>query len=245
VTHDQEEALELADRIVVMRGGVIEQIGTPAEVQAEPATAFVSSFIGETNSPARHPVERFGDGDAGATLPDDGPGAGAGELHIRHDVELVEPGDAAALPVTVETSRPIGRSRRITATMAAGRAVDLRPARRPGRGGRCAEPAPDPLSDIRKDLIAVPRTISPSQPFGHLPARQGMGMRWSWTQATGRSGLKVGQECWRIEQAERMAVIIDAEKYFRMARRAMLRARADPADRMGLRRAHRPRSRRG
>jgi sulfate transport system ATP-binding protein len=49
VTHDQEEALELADRIVVMRGGVIEQIGTPAEVQAEPATAFVSSFIGETN----------------------------------------------------------------------------------------------------------------------------------------------------------------------------------------------------
>ncbi len=41
----------------------------------------------------------------------------------------------------------------------------------------------------------------------------------------GRSSLKVGQECWRIEQADRMAVIIDAEKYFRMARRAMLNAR--------------------
>ncbi|GAA3271078.1 hypothetical protein GCM10020258_45640 [Sphingomonas yabuuchiae] len=37
--------------------------------------------------------------------------------------------------------------------------------------------------------------------------------------------MKVGQECWRIEQADRMAVIVDAEEYFRMARRAMLNAR--------------------
>ncbi|MCT8000526.1 phospholipase D-like domain-containing protein [Sphingomonas sanguinis] len=42
---------------------------------------------------------------------------------------------------------------------------------------------------------------------------------------TGRSRFKVGQECWRIEQADRMAVIVDAERYFRMARRAMLNAR--------------------
>jgi sulfate transport system ATP-binding protein len=109
--------LEIADRIVVMRGGVIEQIGTPAEVQGAPATAFVSSFIGETN---RLPVTR-GDGtavigDALATLPDEAQGRGPGEIHIRpHDVELAEPGDAAALPVTVLASRPIGRSRRITA----------------------------------------------------------------------------------------------------------------------------------
>ncbi len=49
VTHDQEEAMTMADRIVVMRGGRIEQVGTPAEVYANPANAFVASFIGEMN----------------------------------------------------------------------------------------------------------------------------------------------------------------------------------------------------
>lgn len=49
VTHDQEEAMTMADRIVVMRGGVIEQVGTPAEVYSRPANAFVASFIGEMN----------------------------------------------------------------------------------------------------------------------------------------------------------------------------------------------------
>ena len=49
VTHDQEEAMTMADRIVVMRAGRIEQIGTPAEVYAKPASAFVASFIGEMN----------------------------------------------------------------------------------------------------------------------------------------------------------------------------------------------------
>jgi len=49
VTHDQEEALELADRVVVMDHGVIEQIGTPEEIYMEPATPFVSHFVGETN----------------------------------------------------------------------------------------------------------------------------------------------------------------------------------------------------
>ena len=49
VTHDQEEALELADRVVVMDHGEIEQIGTPEQVYMEPATPFVSHFVGETN----------------------------------------------------------------------------------------------------------------------------------------------------------------------------------------------------
>ena len=47
VTHDQEEALEVADRVVVMDKGRIEQIGTPKEVYERPATAFVHEFIGE------------------------------------------------------------------------------------------------------------------------------------------------------------------------------------------------------
>ncbi len=49
VTHDQEEALAMADRIVVMNHGVIEQVGTPEEVYGSPATAFVADFIGTMN----------------------------------------------------------------------------------------------------------------------------------------------------------------------------------------------------
>ena len=49
VTHDQEEALSLSDRIVVMSEGRIEQIGTPSEIYNFPATAFVASFVGTLN----------------------------------------------------------------------------------------------------------------------------------------------------------------------------------------------------
>ncbi|XWK86520.1 MAG: sulfate/molybdate ABC transporter ATP-binding protein [Phormidium sp.] len=49
VTHDQEEAMEVADEIVVMNKGRIEQIGTPAEIYDHPASAFVMSFIGPVN----------------------------------------------------------------------------------------------------------------------------------------------------------------------------------------------------
>lgn len=49
VTHDQEEALSMADRIVVMNHGVIEQVGTPTEIYREPKSLFVADFIGEMN----------------------------------------------------------------------------------------------------------------------------------------------------------------------------------------------------
>ena len=49
VTHDQEEAMEVADEIVVMNKGQIEQVGTPANIYDHPATAFVMSFIGQVN----------------------------------------------------------------------------------------------------------------------------------------------------------------------------------------------------
>lgn len=49
VTHDQEEALEVADRVVLMNRGHVEQIGTPREIYEEPATAFAYGFIGTTN----------------------------------------------------------------------------------------------------------------------------------------------------------------------------------------------------
>jgi iron(III) transport system ATP-binding protein len=49
VTHDQEEALAMADRIVVMNRGKVEQIGPPADIYARPATAFVADFVGAMN----------------------------------------------------------------------------------------------------------------------------------------------------------------------------------------------------
>ena len=49
VTHDQEEALTMSDRIVVMNHGVIQQVGSPADIYNEPENAFVADFIGESN----------------------------------------------------------------------------------------------------------------------------------------------------------------------------------------------------
>jgi spermidine/putrescine transport system ATP-binding protein len=49
VTHDQEEAMTMADRIVIMNGGRIEQVGTPSELYEQPRTAFVASFLGVSN----------------------------------------------------------------------------------------------------------------------------------------------------------------------------------------------------
>jgi sulfate/thiosulfate transport system ATP-binding protein len=73
VTHDQEEALELADRVVVMDHGGIEQVGTPEDVYMKPATPFVANFVGENNK-----------------LP--------GGHHVRpHDLEIVEAGGEPVL----------------------------------------------------------------------------------------------------------------------------------------------------
>lgn len=59
VTHDQEEALSVADRIVVMNQGRIEQVGTPMQVYREPATPFVADFVGRINAVA---ATRAGEG---------------------------------------------------------------------------------------------------------------------------------------------------------------------------------------
>jgi ABC-type Fe3+/spermidine/putrescine transport system ATPase subunit len=64
VTHDQEEAFDLSDRIAVMRKGRLHQIGTPRELYEEPANRFVAGFVGRANL---LPVEIEGDGPAGST----------------------------------------------------------------------------------------------------------------------------------------------------------------------------------
>ncbi|MEX2517856.1 MAG: putative 2-aminoethylphosphonate ABC transporter ATP-binding protein [Paracoccaceae bacterium] len=63
VTHDQEEALSMADRIVIMNAGAVEQIGSPTEVYREPVSLFVADFVGEMNK-----INAVSDGDGGATI---------------------------------------------------------------------------------------------------------------------------------------------------------------------------------
>ncbi len=61
VTHDQEEALSMSDRVVVLKDGLIQQLGTPREIYERPANLFTARFVGETNLfPGK--LERLGDG---------------------------------------------------------------------------------------------------------------------------------------------------------------------------------------
>jgi len=100
VTHDQEEALSMADRVVVMNHGVIEQCGTPAEVYEQPATPFVATFLGRVNVlPGRSlGGGRYRVGACELTLPVDGfaPGTDV-RIFVRPEDRYVE-GDIAALP---------------------------------------------------------------------------------------------------------------------------------------------------
>ena len=113
VTHDQEEALELADRLVVMSRGKIEQVGSPDSVYDHPLNPFVFGFIGESSS---LPVEIengelwVGGRAIGLTAGDTPKGKAL--LYFRpHDVELVPEG--AALAGVVAASRRVGGTRRV------------------------------------------------------------------------------------------------------------------------------------
>ncbi|PYE89345.1 sulfate/molybdate ABC transporter ATP-binding protein [Phyllobacterium leguminum] len=117
VTHDQDEALELADRVVVMSQGRIEQVGTPDEIYDRPNSPFVYGFIGESSS---LPVEVkdgavwSADGDTGLSA--EGTPDGEATLYFRpHDVELFDDNEnnSCSLAGTVVTSRRVGGTRRV------------------------------------------------------------------------------------------------------------------------------------
>jgi putative spermidine/putrescine transport system ATP-binding protein len=72
VTHDQEEALSLADRLVVLRAGVLQQAGTPEQVYTEPANRFVASFMGYRNALELPVTEGAGGPGGGVTLAERG-----------------------------------------------------------------------------------------------------------------------------------------------------------------------------
>jgi len=121
VTHDQEEALEVANRVVVMDKGRIEQIGTPTEVYDHPATAFVHGFIGESIVlPVDVADGRIRLGGKVLNLAAQGGVSGPSQLFIRrHDV-AVGPAESGVLVGDVRRVRAFGPSQRADVALHAG-----------------------------------------------------------------------------------------------------------------------------
>ena len=142
VTHDQDEAMAIADRIAVMRGGRIEQLGTPVEIYDNPATLFVNSFIGSSNllpgtiataSPEGYGValdhgaqwriasqERFAAGDKVL-------------VSVRPEqLVLASAGGEASFPVAPKFSLPIGGELIHDVTASDGASLKIAAPRRPG-----------------------------------------------------------------------------------------------------------------
>ncbi len=102
VTHDQEEALEVADRVVVMNHGKIEQIGSPDEVYSNPASPFVYQFLGNVNVFHERVHGGYAEIERGAA---DG---GATAFVRPHDIEIAHQALDQSLPATVRHVHPIG-----------------------------------------------------------------------------------------------------------------------------------------
>ncbi len=114
VTHDQVEAMTLAQRMIVMNAGRIEQIGTPDEVYHRPATTFVASFIG---SPPMNLIRgraegtRFDAGGKTLALPVAAPRTGELVLGLRPEHAELQTNDAAGWPLKVEALEMLGAER--------------------------------------------------------------------------------------------------------------------------------------
>jgi sulfate/thiosulfate transport system ATP-binding protein len=98
VTHDQEEAMDISDQIVVMNAGRIEQIGTPRELYEEPVNEFVMSFVGEVN--------QLGD-----------------ELIRPHDIEILDAPNGSTQEALIDRVVHLGFEVRVELTLEDGRHI--------------------------------------------------------------------------------------------------------------------------
>jgi spermidine/putrescine transport system ATP-binding protein len=161
VTHDQEEALTMSDRIAVMDHGRVLQVGSPADVYDRPRSRFVADFIGETNL-IEVVCMGVDDGTARFRLP------GGAELDLPHGdgvvvggkvtlavrperVELVEPG-GAGLPATLEAVVYLGTDTIFHARLGDGTPIQ---ARVQNRRGAFVPPAPGEPLGVRLAADAV------------------------------------------------------------------------------------------
>jgi ABC-type sugar transport system ATPase subunit len=136
VTHDQVEAMTMASRIVVMRQGVIQQIGTPVEVYAEPANKFVATFVG---SPPMNLFEgHFGSASGmpvfsgQITVPLDGRWSGLSlpeeaTLGVRpEDIQVASADDSTALSGRIELVEKVGAEEYLSVVLGDGASCTVR-----------------------------------------------------------------------------------------------------------------------
>jgi putative spermidine/putrescine transport system ATP-binding protein len=155
VTHDQEEALSLADRLVVMRDGVMQQCGTPPAVYESPANAYVAGFMGYRNLLELAAVSADADGvrvdgpDLSLTGANrDGIKGGSVVAAIRpEDFRVGDDGDNA-FDVTVEVAEYHGRELAVEGATSTGRKIYFRTPERVGPGDKVR-------IGVRKDRVLV------------------------------------------------------------------------------------------
>jgi spermidine/putrescine transport system ATP-binding protein len=180
VTHDQEEALTMSDRIAVMSAGTVVQVGRPREVYEEPATAYVADFLGVSNlMDARAPVEgrvTIGDvelearrGDVDAT--------GDVKVVIRPERVRIEPRDAGGsnhVPGMVERTVFLGPTVQVVVRLVGGQAVQ---SIEPNREDIVGHAQGDPVSvHLPADDLRVLRA-EPPRPETARGARPQVGVR--------------------------------------------------------------------
>lgn len=108
VTHDQEEAMEIADEIVVMNQGRVEQVGSPADIYENPATPFVMSFVGAVNVLPPDPIWRS----QHVNLPTHG------EIFLRpHDIDILPTAARGSSQATIQRVVHLGWTIRLEMTL--------------------------------------------------------------------------------------------------------------------------------
>ena len=158
VTHEQDEAFELGDRVAVMQSGRLEQVGTPDELYADPANLFVGGFIGRSGI---LPVAVLGPVERGVKVRLEGvewdldhsadrpvPAPGPATMLVRPEALRLAERGANAVAATVTGRRFVGPSALFTVRTEAGHALEV---------------------------VAPPRAVRAGQPVGLLPSRRAGG----------------------------------------------------------------------
>ena len=153
VTHDQQEAFEVADQVVVLNHGKVEQMGPPQELYERPATPFVTEFLGSVNVLRVETVLGMDSAEEEAPLPLDLPGPdGTGSVYVRpHDLDITRHRNGRpAWPARIRRLTPLGGLVRLDLTLLDGTVLNVQLTR-----DRCLELT---LAD-GEDVFVTPKDL--------------------------------------------------------------------------------------